>query len=86
MKYNRYRRFSTYVTKSVDVEVEIDLDDVMEFIDNGGTEVTETILSHIKPINDSIFEIKTLEDQLKLEVINSIWDKYTSFQLEEMFK
>lgn len=37
-------------------------------------------------ISDRLFPNKTLEDRQKVDVIIAVWDKYTSWQMEEKLK
>lgn len=81
------------ITKTVEVEADVDIEiefsDVEEFIEDA----TENELRKIKALvsssfypEDMQFKIETLADQMKLEFLQSIWDKYTCEQMEEKFK
>lgn len=49
----------------------------------------ERIRNEIKQISSVLEEVpmfrkKSLDDVMKIELLNSVWDKYTSFQLEKI--
>lgn len=80
-------RTKVYVTKQVDVEVEIDIHDIEEFIDDCSDSDKIELLRYIgNPINDAIpIPEKNIQTELKIPILLRIADKYTLNQLWEMF-
>lgn len=50
----------------------------------------EKLLRDIRPLLDEViesestFDVKSLDDKLKVEHLMKVWNKYSSFQLEEL--
>lgn len=79
----------SYITvqKQVDAEVDIELDDVIEFIEECNTLDIERIKKAIGESGKNLsIKIENLADQMKFEFIESIFHKYTLEQLEEKLK
>ncbi len=71
--------------KSVDVDVEIELEDVLEFIDGCNEKEMASIKSRLKVVETPISnKFRTLEDELKLDILTEAAKKYSLVQLEEM--
>ncbi len=56
-----------------------DIDDVLEFI-------SDAYESDLKKIKYAVLSVKTLEDQLKIDLITEALKKYSLTQLEEKLK
>ena len=77
-----------YIT--TDVDVEIDEDDVIEFIEQTDNKIVLDKIAdalcdrdlNISPTNSPL--ILTLDEDYKMNAFLQIWDKYTSVEIEEM--
>ena len=74
------------------VEAVIDIDDVVDFINFGaGTDDLDDILEAVNeelktnPDKTSMFPSETLDDIEKVKLLRLAFDKFTVYQLEEMF-
>lgn len=80
----------TTLTREVNAEYDIDIDDVYEFIDNltesEFNEFYKNMLSNKQQVSRSIYDIKTLFDIEKLKIFKEIYDKCTLMQVEEMIE
>ena len=83
-----FRTGSLTVSRYMDVEIEVDVSDVIEFIQDSATDSDlSEIVNALNTINIGRFEFKSLDGDLvklqKLELLNRAFSKYSLLELEE---
>ena len=79
----------TYITK--ETEIEIDIYDVLEFIDNCNSNEQDQIRESLLPIKEDATPISSLKisadnlyDEMKCKEIERIWNKYSLDDLKKL--
>lgn len=79
------------VTKVVDVEVDIDMPDILEYIHDNPDMLDEDDIEGLEDMikewkkggnNEVVFYYKTLDEQMKLEHFMSVWGKHTLVDIQ----
>lgn len=81
---------SCFMFESIYGKLQFNINDILEFIDDhlSNKQIAEMLKHFQNIINEELNEMKitTIDDEFKTDLLKQLFDKYTSYQLEEKLK